>query len=256
MRIYLLAFAAVAALLLSGVHAYYNITFINDTVILNSNTSAHVIETFTLHISNASAQDYLKNRDAIGLSLSDWEKIIYTTDLRQHILSPVHSAYSFTFLPGPLISTLNGSQALFTMSYYLDNVTSVKEIAPRIFGYAFNDSVFNFENEASGQTLPYNTRLNIIIPADASAVSLYPLPDSPPPTFINNYYNFTSFSWFSGEPLSQFSFSFTIRQSLQAEVLSYFSGIYNNYADQLYLIFIVAIVFILAYLYLRTGSKK
>lgn len=260
MRLQYLLMLASALVLLGSAQAYYNITAINTTVTLSGNSSAHVIETFSLYISNSSVQQYVKNRDAVGLSLSDWQSILYTTQLTQHIISVRHSTYGFTFLPGPLVTQSNGGEALLTMSYYLNNVTSITNIAPRKFKYTFNDSVFNFENTASGQTLPYNTRLNIVIPTGAQAVSIYPLPDLPTPTPTSNYNNFTSFSWFSGEPLSQFSFSFIMTQSLQDEVLSYFSGIYQRYAVLLYVVIIAIIVLILVYVYLRAGrdseSKK
>lgn len=256
MRItYLLALLS-SLVLLGSVHAYYNITFVNTTMILNGNTSAHVIETFNIYVSNSSMQQYVQNRNAVGISLSDWQKIIYTTQLTQHIINAHHSTYGFTFLPGPLVTQFNGGDTLFTMSYYLNNVTSIKNIAPRQFEYTFNDTLFNFENTANGQVLPADTRLNIIIPTGSKASSLYPLPDLPAPAVFNDYKNFTSFSWFSGEPLSQFSFSFLATQSLQAEVLTYFSDVYDDYKVAIYLIVVVAIVLILIYVYLKSGRES
>lgn len=240
-------------LLLGSSQAYYNVTFVNTTLILSSNSSAHVIETLNLYVSNTSMQQYVQNRDSIGLSLSDWQSILYTSQLTEHIINSRHSTYGFTFLPGPLTTQYSGGQALLTMSYYVNNVTTIKEISPRKFEYTFNDSLFNFENTANGQALPENTRLNIIIPSGAQALTIYPLPDYPPPTFINNYKNFTEFAWFSGEPLSQFSFSFITTQSLQQEVLSYFTSVYDQYRIALYIMVVAIIAFILAYVYRRAG---
>lgn len=242
--------------MLGSTQAYYNITSINTTVILNGNSSAHVIESFNLYISNSSVQQYTQNRNAVGISLSDWQNIIYTTQLTQHIINARHSTYGFTFLPGPLVKTYNGGDALLTMSYYINNVTSITNIAPRKFEYTFNDTVFNFENTGNGQALPDDARLNIIIPQGAQLLSIYPLPDLPAPTYLNDYKNFTSFSWFSGEPLSQFSFSFIMAQSLQGEVLAYFSNIYDNYKVDLYLLLAAIIAFVIIYVYYNAGRQQ
>lgn len=242
--------------LLPSMHAYYNITAINTTVTLYKNTSAHVVEAFNLFISNSSVQQYQTNRDAVGLSLSDWQKTLYTTQLTEHIVNSRHSSYGFTFLPGPLITYFQNGSALLTMSYYVNNVTTVKNIAPREFEYSFNDSVFNFENTANGQTLPGNARFNIVLPRGASATSMYPLPDYPPPTYLDNYSNFTEFSWYSGEPLSQFYFYFVETESLQQEVTSYFSGLYSSYETLFYVMVVAVVALVLAYAYLRAGKKQ
>ena len=256
MRLQYILMLASALLVLGSSNAYYNITSINTTIILNANTSAHVVETFTLFVSNSSVNQYMQNRDAVGISLSDWQNIIYNPQLTQHIVNIRHSAYGFTFLPGPLSQQLSGGEALMTMSYYLNNVTTVVNKGPRRFEYTFNDSVFNFEHTASGQMLPNDARLNMIVPRGSYNITVNPLPDLPPPktAFINNYNNFTSFSWFSGEPLSQLSFIFTIRQSLQGEVLAYFRGVLRDYSVPLYLVFIAVVAIILTYVYMKAGK--
>ncbi len=253
MRLRYLLMPLLSLLLLGSSHAFYNITFVNTTVILSGNSSAHVIETFNLYVSNASVLQYTQNRDAIGLSLSDWQNILYTNLLTQHIVSQKRSTYGFTFLPGPLVSQFGGGQALLTMSYDVNNVTTVRNIAPRKFEYTFNDSVFNFIDTVNGQALPSNVRLNLVIPERSQILMVYPLPDLPSPSSLGDYKNLTTFSWFSGEPLSQFSFSFVSTQSLQGEVLGYFSSIYNAYKIVLYAILIAAIAAILIYVYLHSG---
>lgn len=244
-----------ALVFLGNLSAYYNVTFVNTTLVLYPNSSAHVTETFDLFISNSSVQQYIQSRNAVGLSLSDWQNILYTSQLTEHIINSQHSQYGFIFLPGPLITQYNGGIATLTMSYNVNNVTDVKIIAPRQFKYTFNDSVFNFENTAEGQALPSNERLNIIIPSQAYNVSASPLPDLPQPS-SNNYKNITAFSWFSGEPLSQFSFSFIISESLQDEVLSYFSGVYSSYSRLIYATVVIVIIVIIAYVYLRVGREN
>ncbi len=259
MKLGYLLLVAIAIALIGNANAYYNVTYLNTTVILNPNSSAHVVETVGIFVSNASVTQYVQSRDAVSTNgqLSSWQKIIYSTQLTEHIVNIHHSAYGFDFLPGPLVKQYNGGSAILTMSYYVNNVTTVSNIAPRKFEYTFNNSVFNFESTTSGQALPYDTRLNIIIPKGAQLNKTYPLPDNPQPTseYLNQYTNYTSFSWFSGEPLEQFSFSFIITQSLQDEVFAYFAGIYGRYSEALYLALAAVIAIVLVYVYLKSGKN-
>lgn len=250
-------FVSIAFMLVifANVRADYNITHINTTIILNKNQSAHIIETFTLYVSNSSINTYIQNRDAIGISLSDWQNILYTKLLTEHIISSSHSIYSFNFLPGPLVKSYTGGYALFTMDYYINNITSLSAIAPRQFEYTFNNSVFNFEQTANGEALPDNVRFNIILPSGSKAISIYPLPDSPRPNFIKNYTDIMQFSWYSGEPLSTFSFQFIITESLQEEVVNYFSVFYSTYSQQLYVLVIVLVIAFVLYIVLKYNER-
>lgn len=257
------SFAMLLFLFLGNAHAYYNITFINTTLVLNSNQSARVIETMDIFISNSSVAQYIQSRNAVGTTLSYWQSLLYTKLLTEHIVNNQHSIYGFSFLAGPLLSSYNGGTALLTMDYYVNNVTTANIIAPRSFKYVFNDSVFNFEHTTggpNGQTLPNNARLTIIIPKGARVVSIYPQPDSPSPNFVGNYTDVTAFSWDTGEPLSQFSFSYITTQSLQQEVLAYFSGIYKGgksfYINNKVLFYLVAVILIVAAAYVYIRSRQ
>ncbi len=240
---------------LSSVYGYYNITNINTTLILNLNQSAHVVEVFTVYVSNASLSSYQQTKDAIGITLSDWQKIIYNGGLTQHILGSGHSVYDFAFLPGPLVSIPGGGYATLTMNYYVKNATSIKNIAPRKFEYTLNDSIFNFQAVQNGQILPSNLRFNIIIPKGSQIVTLYPLSDSPKPNFIENYTNDTIFSWYTGEPLSQFSFQYVVTESPQTEVVDYFNNLYKEYTFEIYIISGVILIVIIVYIYKKTFTK-
>ncbi len=255
MRYLMLAAAALALLALSNTYAYYNITYVNTTVILNGNTSAHVVEQFTLFVSNSSYSQYESNRNAVNLSLSHWQQVLYTTQLQENLIGRGHSIYNFEFLPGPLVvQTQNGGIATLSLNYYINNVTNMSNIAPRKFEYVFNSSLFNFQSTANGQILPVDTRLNIVIPNGAQIVSVYPIPDSPHINARGSYANTTTFSWYSGELLSSFTFDYATTQSLQAEVLAYLQGIYSNYTPELYAILIIIIALAIAYLY--RASKR
>lgn len=232
--------------------AYYNVTSVNTTVILNKTTTAKVIETFYLYVSSSSVSQYAASRGAYNFTLGDWQKILQSSLLTQHILNPVESASDYSFLPGALTSEgTNGGTAVLIISYTVPNVTTVSEIAPRKFEYDFNNSVFNFEHAAGGQELPNGARLNFIVPNDSQIISVYPLPDSPSPNYEGKYKNITAFSWFSQEPLSGFSFSYILMESPQQEVLSYFSNIYSSYTSFIYALAVVLLGVFAAYIYFK-----
>lgn len=252
----LVAFAIFASIMLGSASAYMNVTYINTTIILNRNNSAHVIEVFSLYISNSSISQYNTSRQAINLTLSGWQKVLNTNLLVEHVLSPVSSIYAFDFLPGPVQTTANGGIAQIVISYNVRNITSEKVIAPRKFLYNFNNTFFNFVHTPYGEALPQNARLNIIVPANAKLASVYPLPDYPYINFVSNSTNSTMFSWYRGEPLAKFTFSYIVTESLGDEVAGYFGRIYGMYSAQLYMAAIIIIVAIGAYLYIKVVKSR
>lgn len=239
--------------LLSGnVFAYLNVTSFNTTVILNKSSSAVIVETFLVNMSNSSVGQYLQDRQAINLTLSDWGAVLHTNLLIQHIFNPNSSISGFTFLPGPIINRYGqGAQAILTMRYVAYNITTVQNIGPRKFVYTFDSGALNFEHTVSGQALPQNSRFNIVIPVDTTLVSVYPEPDYPYPNSVGDYGNATSFSWYEGEPLSEFSFSYLSTESLQQEVTTYFSTLYGNFTQQIYLLIIILASIFLIYVYVK-----
>ncbi|MDE1856171.1 MAG: hypothetical protein KGH49_02975 [Candidatus Micrarchaeota archaeon] len=246
----------VMSLLILNASAYFNVTYLNATVTLNSNGSAHVDEALNLFISNSSIAQYQQDRQAINFTLSKWQSALQTTLLVEHILNPKSSVYDFTFLPGPINYALKNASAQLTLSYDVSNVTTISNIAPRKFLYTFNDSVFNFVHTASGQSLSQIMRLNIRVPKGAEIVAISPAPDFPPPGFVANYTGYTQFSWYSAESLSGLAFSYVTTQSLGQEVSTFFTRIYNGYGALVLLSIIIIIVAIVAYLYLKVSNTK
>ncbi len=249
-RLAILGFALMAAVALGLAGASYNITAVNTTVVLNG-TGAKVVETLSLSISNASISQYDASRGAYNLTLSDWQRLLNAPQLTESILNPKSGATDFSFLPGAIVLTPQGGESELIMSYDVYNVTTVTEIAPRKFQYVFNDSVLNFAHTASGQELGQLDRLNLVVPEGSLVVSAYPTPDSPKPNSVGSYANATVFSWYSQEPLNGFSFSYVATQSLQQEVLSYFSSIYSRYRPLLYLLVVMVVGVLAAYVYLK-----
>lgn len=246
---------AAALLLLAAMQGYsyasYTVTHLNTTVTLNTNTSAQVTEVLTLYVSNSSVSQYQGDRIALNLTLSTWQGLVGPL-LVQHIINPKSGVYNFKYLPGPLIPQYDGGFAKLIMSYYVNNVTTVKQTAPRQFVYTFNKNVFNFEHAVSGEVLPSNTTLTIIIPNGAKISTVYPIPDAPVANFTTGYSNTTRFSWFDGEPLSKFTFIFIIHQSLSQEVEAFFAGTYNALGIFSYVMIGIIIAVFIAYAYLKS----
>jgi len=219
--------------------AYFNVTHLTVNVYLSNSTSAKVVESLQFFISNSSIQSYMQDRAAVNQTLSIWQKVLNTNLLVEHIFNPRSSIKNFTLLPGPAIMQGNGAVATISMYYVAENVTSVKEIAPRKFEYTFNDSCFNFQHTASGEALFQNATLNFFLPTGAKALMpIYPLPDYP----VDNYANSTQFSWFEAEPLNKFQFSYVVEESLQQEVTRFFSNVYYRHRPAViaFLIIVVA----------------
>ena len=229
----------------------YTVTHLNTTVTLNKNTSAQVTEVLTVLVSNSSVNQYETNRIALNLTLSTWQGFIGPM-LVQHIINPKSGVYNFKYLPGPLVPQYNGGVAKLIMSYDINNVTSVKQTAPREFVYSFSRNVFNFEHATSGEVLPSNTTLTIILPSGSQVSAIYPIPDAPVANFTNGYSNTTQFSWFDGEPLSKFTLVFIMRESLTAEVTGFFTGAYNALGIFSYIIIAAIIAGLIAYAYAKS----
>jgi hypothetical protein len=236
--------------LLPAASAYFNVTSLSTTVYLSNGTSARVSEVLNVYVSNSSINQYIRDRDAINLTTNGWQSALSTTLLTEHILNPKGSISNLTFLPGPLSYSGNGAYAQLTLNYYSSNVTNVTEIAPRKFEYSVNSTVFNFEHAASGEILFPNSRLTIVVPSGSQLISVNPLPDYP-----YNFTNATQFSWYKGEPLSKFTFVYVITESLQQEVTSFFSSIYNTYEPEIYLSILLAIAALAMYAYIKTRRE-
>lgn len=244
----IVAILAVLAVPLAG--ASYTVTHITTQVTLNVNTTARVSETFTVYITNTSIAQYQADRSALNLTLSNWQSTIGTV-LTQHIINPRTGVYDFKLYPGPLTTSITGQQyADVVITYGVKNVTSVRELAPRVFSYLLNNGVFNFEHSTNGQTLNPNTTLTIVLPHTATITNVYPPPDFPALSG-SNFANITVLSWYYQEPLSKFALSFTTQQSIPDEVLSFFSAAYLFFGFFTYVIIILVVFFFILYTYLK-----
>jgi hypothetical protein len=251
-RIPILILFALAILSANLASASFRIISTNTNVYLGSNTTAQVSEVVNVYVSNSSYATYNKDRLALNLSLSEWQSL-FGDGLVQHIVNPESGVYGFEFLPGPLIRSGDNYTASILMSYYVKNVTTVQNIAPRVFDHPFNDKVFIFEHAASGEVLSNNTMLTIVLPKGSTINYVYPTPDSPATGISDNYKNITTLSWNNGEPLGTFRLGYDTEESLQGEVGSFFTAVYNYLGLFTYIIIIVIILLIIIYTYFKAS---
>ena len=231
--------------------ASYNITGFSTTVTLNTSGSAAVTEVLPVILTNSSISQYNIDRAALNLTLGQWQEILGPT-LTQHIINIKKGVHSFKLLPGPVTQSIIGQYVAQVMIVYdVYNVTSVNQTAPRTFNYAFNSSVFNFQHATSGQVLPRNAQLTIILPSGSRLISVFPLPDSPSNLLTAGYADVTQLTWNSGEPLSKFTLTFTTTQSMQAEVIQFFAAIYNALGILTYFIIGIAVLLFILYTYFK-----
>ena len=183
------------------------------------------------------------------MTLSKWQSVIGPS-LTQHIINPKSGVYNFRLLPGPLTGPAGPSQqAVITILYDVSNVTTVNQTAPRTFVYKFNPDVFNYEHEQSGEVLTSNTTITIILPKSAKITNIFPIPDYPASLITGS--NVTAVSWFYQEPLSKFTLTFVTQESVQDEVLSFFTSIYQILGVFTYIIIIAAILLFILYTYFK-----
>ncbi len=249
----------VVFLLANLANASYTLQNTNTTLTLDQHGGALVRELFTVYVSNDSVSQYSTYRIALNFTLSQWQALI-GPGLEQHILNPNTGSSGFNLLPGPLqggIANQSGGIATILLTYYVTNVTTINQTAPRLFTYTFNDDVFNFEHTPTGQVLPTHTQLNVILPQSTSKIiTLFPLPDLPTVGSTQDYRNVSEFTWNSGEPLSRFTLVFEVRQSLEAEVISFFTSAYDDLGALSYVIIAAAIAGFVYYTYYKSVSHE
>jgi len=250
-----IAFLAVLVLsfLAFTASASYTVQNLNVTMALKTNTSAQVSEVLKILVSNASVNQYSTNRLALNLTLSNWQTLIGPM-LVQHIINSNESLYGFRLFPGPISTQAGQSTAYIIMTYTIPNVTFVNETSPRQFLYRFNPKVLNFNHGVSGEVLTGNATLTITVPQGATIESAYPLPDTPLYASLSDYKNVSSVSWLYGEPLSKFSFTFIVQQSIQAEVASFFRSVYDIFGLFSYVIIAAAVLLFIIYTYYRASK--
>jgi len=251
MRIYALISIAFVFLLFADAFAYFKAVKLTTVVYLNNSTNARVVENIELYLpNNATIENYMADRNALNQSIGSWGVVINSSFLMEHIYNPNGGISNFSLLAGPAITNGDKGYANITMIYIAKNITTIRQIAPRKFEYTFNDACLNFEHTSAGPELYKNATLEIVLPKGASLIlPVYPSPDAP-----IDYKNATTLYWFESETLGNFRLTYTITESLQQEVLTFFTHLYPEHAIVVYL-FVLLVLIGIALFALRKLSK-
>jgi len=221
----------VLMLLALAVRADFHDLSLSVTVKISTNGSAHVTERVKLSIDPGSVDLYNRSIYSRNLTIMDWQQITNSQLLRQHIFSPV-SVTNMKIVPENLntydFSTT--STAMIRLEYDLEKFMPINQTGPRIVLYAFNKSSFSFEHSPSGQVLPQNTELTIIIPPDSIVTAISPDPAEPSITrdYLGQVRGVSNFTWKGTIPLMDFELTFTREESIDVEVSRFFKDIEMN----------------------------
>jgi len=199
------------------INASFKDLYLNTSVYLLTNGSANVVEVVTIFVNGSSMKDYNIAKKALNLTIADWKALTGSNFLMPHVFDK--SYYNFYFSPEALISYGSFGIAKIRMSYTINNATTFKLVAPRLFKYVVNPKIFKFELGKSGPVLSDNTSLTIFLPSGAIVEEVFPMPDNPIP-FAKNF-TVSSLVWNSGEPLSSFTLIFYIKQGMQEEIFEF-----------------------------------
>ncbi|MCX6775615.1 MAG: hypothetical protein NT130_02085 [Candidatus Micrarchaeota archaeon] len=221
----------VVVLLMLAVRADFHDLSLSVTVKINTNGSAHVTERVRLTIDPSSVDIYNRSMYSRNLTIMDWQQITNSKLLRQHIFSPV-SVSNMKVVPENLnnYSFSTASAAVIKLDYELEKFVPINQTGPRTVLYAFNKSSFSFEHSPSGQILPQDTELTIIIPPDSIVTSISPDPDEPSITrdYLGQVMRVSNFTWRGTIPLMDFELTFTREEPIGVEVSRFFEDIEMN----------------------------
>ncbi|NYZ79311.1 hypothetical protein H0N99_04140 [Candidatus Micrarchaeota archaeon] len=223
-----LCFLLALALLVPLLGASFYDMSLSVTVKINTNGSAHVTENVLLALDPSSEDLYNRSIYSRELTIMDWQQITQSQYLRQHIISSI-AARNLRVTPEDIQPYTYGSRsgADVKLDYDVDNIVMINQTGPRTLQYLFNSSSLSFQPSPSGQVLPRNNNLTIIIPPDSLVTSISPDPTEPAiqRDYAGQVRGVSSFIWRGTVPLMEFHFAFTREQSMDVEVMNFFENL-------------------------------
>jgi hypothetical protein len=207
--------------------SFYDLS-LSVTVKVNTNGSAHVTENVLLSLDPTSEGLYNQSIYSSELTIMDWQQITQSQYLRQHIISS-SAARNLRITPKDTQPYIYGSRsgADIELDYDIDNIVMINQTGPRTLQYTFNSSLLSFQPSPSGQVLPRNNNLTIILPPDSLVTAISPDPTQP--TIQRDYAGrvsgVSSFTWRGTVPLMEFQLVFTREQSMDVEVMNFFENL-------------------------------
>jgi len=220
-------FLALALLMLASRANFYDLS-LSVVVRVNINGSVHVTERVYLALDPSSEDPYNRSIYSRELTIMDWQQITQSQYLRQHIFS-TSAARNLKIVPENMrqYSLGNMSTATIKLDYDLDKVVLVNQTGPRTLSYSFNKSALSFEPSPSGQVLPKDNELTIMIPPDSVVTALSPEPYEPPITrdYMDRVTGVSNFTWMGTIPLMDFELVFTREEPIDVEVRRFFEDL-------------------------------
>lgn len=264
--------ALVLLLLLSFAFADFQLQNLEVSIKMNDNGSAIVEERINLIVFG----DYGKQLYDAALNkntLSDWQVLTNISEIKTHI-SRKGDIKDLVVRPQPLRRSLSASGVWYgqiiidySVSPYYDKdgnpikntgIFNIERYKPRVTRYVLNNNAFNFPRSETGDIkLSDETMLSITPPPNSIITYVNPIS-----TELSNErlpMRAKTLSW-SGLNLVQFSLKYEIEQSLDKEVLEFFSELQNKIRSSLLstegiAATVLIAILILSYLYLKLSRR-
>ncbi len=216
------------ALLIPLLGATFSDVSLVVTMKINLNGSAHVSEKVTLSLDQTAEDVYNRSIFSRELTIMDWQQITNSQYLRQHIISSV-SARNLRIVPEDVRPYTYGSFSMadIKLDYDIDGAVTINQTGPRTLLYTLNSSALSFQPSPSGQVLPKNNELTIIIPPDSIVTSISPDPTEPiiKKDYLDQVRGVSNFTWSGTVPITEFQFAFTREEPMDVEVRNFFQNL-------------------------------
>ncbi len=216
------------ALLMPLLGATFSDVSLVVTVKINLNGSAHVSEKVTLSLDPTSQDVYNSSIFSRQLTIMDWQQITNSQYLRQHIITSV-AARNLRIVPEDVRPYTYGSlsTADIKLDYDIDGFVTINQTGPRTLLYTLDSSALSFQPSPSGQVLPRNNELTIIIPPDSIVTGISPDPTEPTiqKDYLDQVRGVSNFSWSGTVPINEFQFAFTREEPMDVEVRNFFQNL-------------------------------
>lgn len=239
-------FLAFAALMLAALaFADFEQRQLNVFIIANPDGSAHVEESVRMFITGQQSIDLYENSFVYN-DLSSWSSRTGLGDVSNHVTRAITNVERLRIRPNTVDGCNTVAKTCYATLVWDYDVSDISQnqtglvkrdsYKPRTTRFSINPNALAFPVSKNGDIiLAKDVELKITVPDDAQKVFFSKLPtnmaesDTPfvyDQTANQKYYSgpHRTFIW-SGETLSQFELSYEREDSLESEILSFFSNI-------------------------------
>jgi hypothetical protein len=253
----------------------FEIKSVDVTIMPDKGGDAYVLERITFLVQGEESQaTYLK-----GLSdntLSFWSSSTKLSDIRVHLNSKEVNIVDFRIIPQPLkncnqaTNTCLGEIKLdYTAKPYYNSKSEpientglfyIEKYKPRTIKYSINPNALLFDSSDVEHIIRINDYTSLVIktPTASKVLEANPIPTNLPNPSFPNYEN--TYIW-KNTLLVKFSFIYEVEQSIDEEIVEFFSGLYSGFgflslSTEAISIIIVVIILIIFYIALNSLDKE